>query len=192
MRAPLAADRETVSQTNHDTMSREESEGPVRDLLMEVLFASLGVKESWRGEGKTAAFNITGQSLSAVFRAEQSIEYALPQGGSLSHKTDILVTVNGAATGKTGARYICIEVKHRSAVTDTFKCRAYDMFHLKQTHGTALLGLLVYIRANTGISFQQAQRICYSYDRFFGIDFFKIEEPGVLADIVRAVANELT
>ena len=46
MRAPLAADRETVSQTNHDTMSREESEGPVRDLLMKVLFASLGVKES--------------------------------------------------------------------------------------------------------------------------------------------------
>src|SRR6266516_3993450 len=113
-------------------MSREESEAPVRDLLMKVLFASIGVKESWRGEGKTAAFDILGQSLSAVCRAVQSVEYTLPQGASLSHTTDILVTVNGTARGKSVARYICIEVKHRSAVTDTFKCRAYDMFHLKQ------------------------------------------------------------
>jgi len=81
-------------------MSSERSEDGVRDLLMRVLYVCVGVDGSWQGEGKRASFDVAGQSLGGVCEAEGSLKYVLPKGGSLSHKTDILIT---ARDGRVGA-----------------------------------------------------------------------------------------
>jgi len=54
---------------------------------------------------------------------EGALEYILPNAKALSHKSDILIEYM--------QKKVSIEVKYKSAVTDQFKCRSYDMFHLK-------------------------------------------------------------
>lgn len=155
-----------MARRRNGNMSPDRTEDDVRDLLMKVLYGCVGVEGSWRGEGRFASFDITGRLGSARCRAEGALGYKLPGGDTLSHKADILITATGGSVGEAGTRYVALEVKHLSAVTDAFKGRAYDMLHLKQTFGTQLLGILVYVRALNGLSFTQAEKICYPYDRF--------------------------
>ena len=70
---------------------------------MKVLYVCVGVDGSWQGEGKRASFDVAGQSLGGVCEAEGSLKYVLPKGGSLSHKTDILITARDGRVGASGA-----------------------------------------------------------------------------------------
>jgi hypothetical protein len=54
--------------------------------------------------------------------------------------------------------WLGLELKHLSAVTDQFKCRSYDVLHLKQTLGTKLCAIMVYLHVPgaNGISINRA------------------------------------
>lgn len=118
--------------------------------------------------------------------AEQKLPYSLPDGKVLTHASDILIT-----DPKTGRR-VSVELKYRSAVTDQFKCRAYDIMHMKKQYGDSLLAVMLFAKAQTGISIKGAEAICYPFDHFYGA---KVEdllaEGGLrkLIDVIRQFFN---
>ena len=103
---------------------------------------------------------------------EGAIQYRVPSGRSMSHKSDILASRIGSV------RQVSIEIKYRSAVTDQFKARAYDAAHMKREHGGAVLTALLYAKADTGISIDRARDICYEFDRFYGNAARTFLDPG--------------
>jgi len=136
------------------------SEAEIRDLLLQNLFHQVGDSHSWEGEGKSARFKLKPLLCHAVCAAEEKLEYNLPSWIKLKHSNDILISDINKNW------WIGIEIKHRSAVTDQFKCRAYDMQHLKDSFKDRLLGIMVYVKANEGISEKRAKGICYYFDKF--------------------------
>ena len=135
-------------------MPREESEVPLRNLLF--AFLSENLAEPVASHGQLSTSFLIKQSLGGgACMTEGALEYAAPNGHRFQHKNDILVALpNG--------KYIAIELKHLSAVSDQFKCRAYDMLNLKQTLGGRLRSVLVYIHMpGIGISLDQAKAISY-------------------------------
>jgi len=139
-----------------------ESESKVRDFLLQLFYYNLGEKGSWSAEEGTSAFIVDPKYGNLECISEGSLQYKLPSGYVMSHKSDILID------DKTGGRHISIEIKHRSAVTDQFKCRAYDMLHLKQSH-PRLYGIMIYLRGPIGISPDHAKSICYPFDYFISV-----------------------
>jgi hypothetical protein len=101
-------------------MAREESEGLVRDILIKVLAERLGEPGTIRGEGTSASFTLKAP-LGGTCRAEGALDYTLPDGLTVSHKSDIQIELGSR-------RYFALELKHLSAVPDQFKARSYDMF----------------------------------------------------------------
>lgn len=99
-----------------------------------------------------------------LVEAEIRIPYRLPSGKELRHASDILVSTPSSA------KQVSIEIKYRSAVTDQFKCRAYDAIHIKQQFGDKILTVMLFARDDSGISIEHAHDICYSFDRFYGDD----------------------
>lgn len=97
-----------------------------------------------------------------LIEAEGRVLYRVPSGQEFGHASDILVSTPASA------KRVSIELKFKSAVTDQFKCRAYDAIHMKQQHGDALLVAMLYAKTDSGISIERARSICYSYDRFYG------------------------
>lgn len=93
---------------------------------------------------------------------EGSVSYRLPDGTELDHRWDILVSRPGSA------KQVSIEIKYKSAVTDQFKCRSYDAVHTKKDHGEYILTVMIFARANSGISIDRARSICHPFDRFYG------------------------
>mgnify|MGYP001112394027 CR=1 FL=1 len=139
------------------------TEDEIRDLLMQVLFHKLGRDSSWMGSGKTASFDLRNEFEGYKCFAEQPLSYTLPKDIKINHASDILIS------NEEKKKYINIEIKHRSAVTDQFKCRSYDIIHLKESYGDNLLGIMVYVKSTTGISVEHAKNICYPFDHFFDI-----------------------
>jgi hypothetical protein len=80
----------------------------------------------------------------------------------IAHKNDLLIS------DMEGKPRVGIEVVFRSAVTDHFKTRSYDVTHMKQ-EVPDLKGLLVYVKSNTGINPELAREISYAFDFFFSI-----------------------
>jgi hypothetical protein len=156
----------------------KQSESEIRDLLMQVLFHRLG-NGTWTGDGKAAQFDVRTEGFKCW--AERSLSYDVPGDQKLSHCSDILISNSGQN------RHISLEIKHRSAVTDQFKCRAYDIMHLKQTYGNNLLGVVVYVKSTPGISVRQAQSICYPFDHFFSVDSGSRHNPTVWNALVSAI-----
>lgn len=143
---------------------REMTEDKVRDLLMQVLYDLIGEEGSWEGYGKGASFKLRGERGLYKCYAEKSLPYTLPSGYEMSHASDILII------DEARKKFVSIEIKHLSAVTDQFKCRSYDMSHMKSTYGDNLLGILVYVKEEAkGISPEHAKSICYPFDRFFAV-----------------------
>ena len=100
---------------------------------------------------------------------EGALEYTLPNNVLLSHKSDILIT-------NKRKKYVSIEVKFKSAVTDQFKSRSYDMLHLKSKYSKNILGILIFVKVpGHGISIEKAKKISYPFDSFMGIDFQKLK-----------------
>jgi hypothetical protein len=139
------------------------TEDEIRDLIMQVLYHRVGREGSWEGSGKTASFVLRDEFSGYKCSAERPLPYTLPTGVKMTHTSDILIN------NEVKERYISIEIKHRSAVTDQFKCRSYDMIHFKKSYEGNLLGIMAYIKSTAGISVEHAKSICYSFDHFFGI-----------------------
>jgi len=158
--APSIQERTKETPRSVETKATEDE---IRDLLMLILYHRIGKPGSWDGDGKTASFELKDEFKGYKCFAERSLSYVLPTGIKMTHTSDILI---GSEEKK---RYISIEIKHRSAVTDQFKCRSYDIIHLKNTYGNNLLGIMIYVKSNTGISVEHAKSICYPFDHFFSI-----------------------
>ena len=99
-----------------------------------------------------------------VAEAEGTTTYRLPDGTLLRHASDILISKPGSA------KQVSVELKYKSAVTDQFKSRAYDAAHMKEQHSKDILTIMVFARANAGISIEHARSICHPFDRFYADD----------------------
>jgi hypothetical protein len=118
-------------------------------------------------------------------RAEGTLLYTLPDGKQLRHASDILIT-----HGPSG-KHLSIELKYRSAVTDQFKCRAYDAWHMKKEHGDDVRTIMLYAKSTTGLSIAQAERICYPFDLFIGLPAVEIG-PALIERLEREARTFLT
>jgi len=161
------------------------TEEDIRNLLMSILYDRLGAQNTWSGDGKTASFDLKPEFPDFICEAEKPLQYRLPNNATLSHVSDILISRHNIE------RYISIEIKHRSAVTDQFKCRSYDMHHLRLQYGKKLLGILVYVKADTGLGFDHAKDICYDFHHFFGIPSSSINTPAVWDAFFQAITSFL-
>jgi hypothetical protein len=119
-------------------MAREETEDLLRDLGVKILYERVGEPGSLTGERNHACFRLKQSVGGGTCCAGGSLDYTLPSGAALSHKTDILVSL---ASGK----HVAVELVCLSSVTDHFKARSYDMLHLKQSHGDNLTGIMMYM-----------------------------------------------
>lgn len=162
--------------------SEPATEDALRDFLMAALCAKLGNKSGLSGSGSNMEFGI-GKEVAC--RAEKILTYTLPNGTELGHKSDILVV------DECNNKYISIELKYKSAVTDQFKCRSYDILHLKKHYKKSLLGVMLFVKTNSGISIQRAEAICYQFDHFFGIPVRNLKEPHVLDPLVGVIRTFL-
>lgn len=163
------------------------SEAEVRELLMKALYGRLGTRDSWRDDAQATSFAIDRPGVSGNCAVEKVLEYRLPDGTRLPHKSDILLDYQRSGSSSTAREYISIEVKHMSAVTDQFKCRAFDMLHMKQAFGPQLHGILVFARAGIGIGFERARAICYPFDDFIGIDLLKADASNLWQPVLEKV-----
>lgn len=120
-----------------------------------------------------------------VVEAEGSVTYRLPDGTMLRHASDILIHGPGAE------RQVSIELKYKSAVTDQFKCRSYDAAHMKEQHGEAILTIMVFARAGSGISIERARSICHAFDRFYGDNAPRFLDTGGVDDLVADIRQFL-
>jgi hypothetical protein len=107
------------------------------------------------------------------------LSYSLPGGTSISHKNDILLSTNG--------RHVSVEVKFRSAVTDQFKARSFDAFHLKREYAERILVVMVFVRAERGLSLAGAKSICHWFDVFFGYKFSEMQSEWELRDLIDTI-----
>lgn len=162
------------------------TEEEIRDSLMQILYYRLGKESSWKGSGKTASFDIRSEFDGYKCFAEQSLPYGLPTDIKLDHTSDILVS------NEKKKKYVSIEIKHRSAVTDQFKCRSYDMIHLKKSYRKNLLGVMVYVKSTSGISVEHARSICYSFDYFFGVPSKSRHTPTTWDELISVVVKFLS
>lgn len=144
------------------TMKLPNSENELRDLLLEVL----------RPHFPSDKYSM---------EPERTVPYNLPDGTVLTHASDILI-----ADRKSDKR-VSLELKYQSAVTDQFKCRAYDAMHMKQHHGDSLLAVLLFAKAQTGISIKRAQAICHPFDLFYGAKVEELLAEGGLLHLVEGV-----
>ena len=108
------------------------------------------------------------------FHPEGRVSYRLPSGRAMTHASDVLVSKPGSP------KRVSIEVKYKSAVTDQFKARAYDAEHMKREHGESIRTVLLFAKADTGISVGRARDICHSFYVFYGDSARIFLEPGGL------------
>ncbi len=112
-------------------------------------------------------FTILGKKYKCM--TERELSYNLPNKKTLDHKTDIFIieseNISQPFILNPNKKFVMMEVKHKSARTDSFKSRSYDMMHLRSTYHNCF-GIMMYIREGD-ITPQQAKKICYPYHRFF-------------------------
>jgi len=157
-----------------------ENEDELRDFIMQKLFEHLPTSGNLMGDGKDMWFQI---DKFTKCRAEEPLNYGLPNNGTLNHRSDILITYNDEHIIK----YISIELKYKSAVTDQFKCRSYDIFHMKK-HYKELYGVMFFVKVkNQGLSINQAKKICYQFDEFISCNIEEINNKGWLEQLVDVI-----
>lgn len=185
IKAGTTSDESTSQQLQGYYSVREtgSTEDKVRNEIMKTLFYTIGEKGTWGGEGSSARFDLKKECGNVECCAEMPLIYKLPDGGNLSHKSDILMT------DKIEDRFASIEIKHKSAVTDQFKCRSYDMLHYKNTYGSKILGIMIFVKATQGVSIAQAEKISYPFDLFFGIPSISRDNPGVWDELIKSIDN---
>jgi hypothetical protein len=165
-------------------MPRQDSEGNLRDHLLKILYTNLVPGQSML-EDETTHFEFACQVGKGECTREGSLSYYLPSGLSLSHKSDILISLPTNI-------YLSMELKFRSAVTDQFKTRSYDMMHLKRSLGTKVRGIMIYVHVpGHGISIDRAKAICYPFDHFVGLRAIDLPTAGFWEPVISVVRNIL-
>ena len=77
---------------------------------------------------------ITREQAAKILAVEEG--HYRPQGGKrIRHSSDVLLTFHHPKTAS-ATEHISIEIKHLSAVTDQFKCRSFDTFHVLRSRET--------------------------------------------------------
>lgn len=187
MRPPPKPSQAAEGKSRRVTSRILDSESKVRDFLLQILYYNLGEKDTWRTTQKAKGFKINSKYGDFECVSEGSLRYTLPPEGAISHKSDILIK------DKRDGHHISIEIKHRSAVTDQFKCRSYDILHLKQSY-PKLYGIMAYIKSARagGISPRHAKSICYPFDYFFSILESEIHNPKKWEPLLSKIQEQLT
>ena len=132
---------------------------------------------SLRGDGPTGSFTIARPAISGNCAVEKVLDYQLPSGTRLPHKFDILLDYQRSGSSAGAREYVSIEVKHMSAVTDQFKCRAFDMLHMKQAFGP---------------SYTASWFLREPFDDFLGIDLLKADSSTLWQPVLDKVDAILT
>jgi hypothetical protein len=154
-------------------MARYETEIIVRDLCFVELFKQLGKPGTLIESGNKRKFDLREPCGTGTCCIEGALSYVVPSGDKVSHTSDILVTCF--------SHFCAIECKFLSAVSDQFKCRAYDMLQLKRSLGEQVIGIMVYVHVpGCGISLGAAKAYCYPFDHFVGLT---LKEPQALESI---------
>lgn len=116
---------------------------------------------------------------------EGRLPYTLPNGHTLYHASDILAQRND------GEKYVSIELKYKSAVTDQFKCRSYDAMHMKNEYSHRMLCVMLFVKSNAGVSIGQAEKICYPFDRFIGVPVAEIGDLSIWKGLAAEISTFL-
>lgn len=147
----------------------EKSEEKVVKTIISLLHELIEKKGPLKKVGNEFIFDfmISGKKYKCM--TEKMLRYNLPDEKTLNHKTDISIieseNISQPFILNPSKKFVIIEVKHKSARTDSFKSRSYDMMHLRSTYPNCI-GIMMYIREGD-ITPQQAKKICYPYHRFF-------------------------
>ena len=112
---------------------------------------------------------------------EGQLSYTLPGGVSISHASDILITTSQG-------KLISIELKFKSAVTDQFKCRAYDAIHIKREYGDKISNVMIFVKSKSGVSIKQARILSYPFDIFIGLQESDIGRDEFISEVVGKVS----
>jgi hypothetical protein len=167
-------------------LSPQSYEETLQGFLVSALYARVGEPGTMTGEGKNARFQIRKALGGGLCEAEGRLEYALPSGAHIRHKTDILFSLSDE-------RYVAVELKWVSNVSDQFKARAYDMLHLKKTLGPRLRGMMVYLHTgSSGLSADRAREFCYPFDEFIALEHQDPQNPIIWAPVLDRIEAEIT
>ena len=158
------------------------TEGELQALIMSMLKREFSTMRLTRNSARQDRFEMTNGQVCLM---EGALPYALTEGNKVSHKSDFLVF-----DPKQG-RYLSIELKYKSAVTDQFKCRAFDALHLKREYGDNIRTVMLYVRAGKGISLKQARAISYQFDHFIGTTIEDVMNAAAIPELDRIVSEFL-
>jgi len=140
-------------------------EAEVTKILMKLFYRSLNGQNYTEGD-KEIKFDFQLKT-KLHCETEKAFLYKLPDGYPLTHKADIAIIAEDERYILNPCKnFVSIEVKHESSVTDQFKCRSYDIQHLKSNYPHCF-GIMLYVKGNSGISPEHAKKISYPYDYFF-------------------------
>ncbi|MBI4164226.1 MAG: hypothetical protein HY508_00655 [Acidobacteria bacterium] len=166
-------------------MAPERYEESLQEFLIAALFARVGEPGTLRGEGKTASFAIHRSLGGGSCAAQVLLTCTLPQGRTLTHTADMLVTL---LRGK----LLAIDLKWAASEIEPIKARAFDMLLLKQSLGEKLWGMMIYLRpAGGGITGEQAREICFPFDQFFAIEHQDPQNPAAWVPILDRIEAEI-
>ena len=145
----------------------EASEGPLRNFLMNQLYRQIGEPGTLSGSGQSMRFHLRTGGMCEV---EGSLPYELPDRTVVGYEPDILFSLHSG-------KWVAVELKLLSSVSDQFKARSFTAMHVKKTHGSNVYCVLAYVHMiGTGLSTQTAESYCYPFDEFIGIDFKKPDD----------------
>jgi len=152
-----------------DKKSRERSEDLITEKIMRYFFNIADNADSFSKENNKISFDFSINGRKFRCQTEKGLSYHLPNGDFITHNADIVITRNENLTDSyvlnPSGNFVSIEIKHKSAVTDAFKARAFDMMHLTKEHSLCL-GVMMYIREGN-ITIEKAKEYCYPYHKFF-------------------------
>jgi hypothetical protein len=153
------------------------------------LYSRFSSKTSFIGKRGETGFYATVFERWFELEREAELSYGLASGELLRHKCDLVLSIRNPKLSL--PPILNIELKFRSPVSDAFKARAYDQQHLKRAY-PYLFGLLAYVKpARSGISFEQARRIAYSFDVFVFVREAELSQTGVWEPLIKLVENRM-
>lgn len=147
----------------------EKSEDKIVRKIMTLFHELAEDRESMHDLGNRMWFDFKVSGKKHRCQTEGEVVYDIPKGNTLTHRSDITITNSDKLTEpyvlNPRLKFVSIEVKHKSSVTDQFKSRSYDMLHMRTTYPNCL-GVMIYVREKN-ITVDQAKKICYPFHHFF-------------------------
>lgn len=176
--------------------SREYSEDPLTEKIMRYFYNIAEDSESFLVNHNNVEFDFFISKIKFRCQTKKGLVYRLPNGYIITHEADIVITRNENLTDayvmNPDHRFVSIEIKHKSSVTDAFKSRSYDMLHLRKEYPLCL-GIMMYIRERN-LTIETAKQYCYPYQKFFGCKTEELTEEKIkplFEEIVKYLKEEI-